>query len=110
MRVTTWVCQRCRHRVTEEGTSRVSARLCAGDPLTGATHAVEHMTELITDDEPRGGLWLARPLRTLALDDLDFVPPQPDGYCGTCGPMVVVDNPIRREVRHRRGCPTGRRP
>jgi hypothetical protein len=27
--------------------------------------------------------------------------------CSECGPLVEVDNPMRREVRHRRGCSRG---
>jgi hypothetical protein len=55
----------------------------------------------IDDDHPRRLLTRAEFDRMLELcRDPEYVASQP---CA-CG-MVEVDNPVRREVRHRRGCP-----
>lgn len=113
-----WACPACRRVVVERQDDKAAkARACAGDPITGATHALEVMvrTPRVGEERPPPPAVAARVLpfrrRLVSLDQLeamvaaDKANPSPN-YCATCGPLVEVDNPLRREVRHRRGCPT----
>lgn len=112
-----WACPSCT-RVTVESNDRrpLLAATCAGDPRTGRAHPAAAMVRtparddavVITTPAPSNVIDLRRrrprvlnlvDLEAIRLEDLRAL-----NICPDCGPLVEVDNPIRREVRHRRGC------
>lgn len=108
----TWACPVCPRRFTVDFDTRVTYRSCAGHPITGAPHPPAEMT-CVEDAPPRRPAADVIDIRP-RLRPLPLVPvlTDPDVMAAMvaasdwCGRMVVVDNPLRREVRHRRGCPT----
>lgn len=107
---TVWTCPRpgCSRR-TEDPTGIVKAAYCAGDPRSRVAHPLTGMVQQAQPDQVVEVIPAGRDrsiVRSITLAELSPVPLElPPGVCPTCGPLVDVDNPFRREVRHRRGCP-----